>query len=120
MPESTDERNIFLGEFVWSPAYIAHDTPYRGHDAWTRGHQPQRLIKEVCVTAEGYLKERVYDCSVEDSIQIQLPSKILAEGMSLRWSGDDGAFCDSGGREIALDPAAREVGPQTSGLPSPA
>jgi hypothetical protein len=111
MPESRDQYNILQGEFFWSPAYIAHDTPYHSHDAWTRGDRSQRLVKKVCVTAEGYLKERVYDCSIEESIHIQLPSKIVAEGMSLQWSGNDGVFCDSGGKEIAFDPAANVIGP---------
>jgi hypothetical protein len=111
MPESTDEYKILQGEYFWSPAYAANDTPYRGHDAWTRGDAGRRLAKKVCVTAEEFLKERVYDCSIEESIHLLFPSKTLANGMSLEWSGCDGAFCDLSGKDIAFDPAAKEAGP---------
>jgi hypothetical protein len=111
MPESGEEWHVLQGEFYWSPAYIAHDTPYYNHNAWTKGDRGQRLIKKVCVTTEGYLKERGYDCSIEDAIHLKLPAKMIAEGMSLRWSGKDGVFCDAAGKEIAFDPTAKETGP---------
>jgi hypothetical protein len=63
------------------------------------------------VTAEGFLKERVYDCSLEESIYLLFPSKTLANGMSLEWSACDGIFCDLSGKDIAFDPAAKEAGP---------
>jgi len=53
MPESGEEFNILQGAFFWSPVYVSHDTPYRNHNAWTNGDCGQRLIKSVCVTAEG-------------------------------------------------------------------
>jgi hypothetical protein len=112
MPESTEEYKILHGEYFWSPAYAANDTPHRGHDAWTRGEGGRRqLPTRVCVTALGFLKERVYDCSVEESIYLLFPSKTLAKGMSVEWSGRDGVFCDLSGKDIAFDPAANEAGP---------
>ena len=46
------------------------------------------MAKKVCVTAEGFLKERVYDCSIRRvEYYILFPSKTLANGMSLEWSG---------------------------------
>jgi hypothetical protein len=99
------------GEFFWSPAYISHNTPYHNHNGWTKGDRGQRLIKRVCVTTEGYLRERGYDCSIEDAIHLKLPAKTIAEGMSLRWSGKDGVFCDAAGKVIAFDPTAKETGP---------
>lgn len=111
MPESGDEFNILQGEFFWSPAYHSHYTPYRNHNAWTKGDRGQRLIKSLCVTTEGYLKERGYDCSIEDAIHIKLPARTIAEGMSLQWSGRDGVFCDADSKEIAFDPTTKEIGP---------
>jgi hypothetical protein len=111
MPEGTEEYKILQGEYFWSPAYAANDTPYRGHDAWTRGDRGRHLPTKVCVTAEGFLKERVYDCSVEESIHLLFPTKTLANGMSAEWSGRDGVFCDLSGKDVAFDPAANEAGP---------
>jgi|ERR1700733_9114051 hypothetical protein len=111
MPESREETSVLLGEFFWSPAYIFHDTPYRSHNAWTKGDRSQRLIAKVCVTTEEYLKERVYDCSIKDALHIHLPSKTVANGMALHGSGEDGVFCDISDKVIAFDPTVNEVGP---------
>lgn len=111
MPENGEEWHVLQGEFFWSPAYTDLNTPYHNHSAWTKGDRGQRLVKKVCVTTEGYLKERGYDCSIESSIHLKLPAKTIANGMSLQWAGEDGVFCDSSGKEIAFDPTAKELGP---------
>lgn len=108
MPESTEEYNVLLGEFSWSPAYRAHDDPYHGHDGWTSGRE---LPAEVCVTAEGYLHERGYDCSISDSLRLFLPAKAVLEGMRLRWGGKEAQFCDAKGNVVTFDPAALDPGP---------
>jgi hypothetical protein len=108
MPESGEEYRVLLGEFFWSPAYRARDIPYYGHDGWTR---VKGLPTKVCVTAERYLHERGYDCSISDSIRLSLPSKAIVEGMGLRWSGKEAQFCGPEGDVIAFDPASSEPGP---------
>ena len=108
MPESTEEYKVFLGEFFRSPAYHAHDDAYHGHGGWTKG---QDLPAKVCVTAEGYLHERVYDCSISDSIRLLLPAKAIVEGMRLHWRGEVARFCGPEGDVVTFDPAALEPGP---------
>jgi hypothetical protein len=73
MPESTEDYKVFLGEFFWSPIYRSHDDSYHGHNGWTNGRR--QLPVKVCVTAESYLHERGYDCSIIDSLLLLLPSK---------------------------------------------
>ena len=108
MPESTEEYQVLLGEFFWSPVYRVHDDSYHGHDGWTRG---RGLPARVCVTAEGYLHERVYDCSIPDAIHLLLPAEAIVEGMGLHWSGKEAQYCGPDGDVIAFDPAALEPGP---------
>jgi hypothetical protein len=110
MPESRDLYRILLGEFYWSPAYSYHCTPYYGYEEWTQGND-NRIPKEVLVTAESYLWERGYDCSIDDTISIYMPCKWLADRMGLRWNGVEGCFFDTEGNLIAFDPSARASGP---------
>ena len=107
MPESTDDHRVFLGEFFWSPVYQAHDDSYYGRDGWTKDGLPAK----VCVTAEGYLRERVYDCSIPEAIRLLLPAKQLFEGVGLHWSGNESQFLDLDGTVAAFDPSAFEAGP---------
>lgn len=108
MPESTDDHEVFLGEFFWSPIYQAHDDSFYGRDGWTKG---DGLPAKICVTAEGYVRERVYDCSISDAIHLMLPAKQLVKGMGLHWSGRESQFLDPHGTVTAFDPSASEPGP---------
>lgn len=110
MPESRDVYRIFLGEFYWSPAYSYHCTPYYGYEEWTQGNN-NRIPKEVLVTAESYLWERGYDCSIDDTISIYTPCKWLVDRMGLRWNGVEGHFIDIQGNLIAFDPSVKVSGP---------
>ncbi len=111
MPESRDLYRVFLGEFFWSRAYKYHDSPYYGGEEWTRGTS-NRLPKPVLVTSESYIQEQGgYDCSIDESISIQLPTKTLVEKMKLQWNGKEGCFFDMGGKPVAFDPSVSTAGP---------
>jgi len=111
MPENSDLWKIFLGEFPWAPAFGFYDIPYYGHEAWTTGSRKE-LPASVHCCAEGYLGESTTrDCSVEDTLNIGLPSKFILDGMRLRWNGEEGHFFDDSGRVIAFDPSVKGEGP---------
>ena len=110
MPESHPQTNIFLGEFFWAPAFEYSNTPYHGHQGWTRTAQ-RSLPCEVLVTADEYLQERGYDCSIEDAISVCLPTKWIVDKMNLSWRGEDGSYFDSAGDLVAQDPSIKAVGP---------
>jgi hypothetical protein len=110
MPESTQEYNIFLGEYFWSAAYKSHDNPYHSHSGWTEGWSKKGIPAPICVTAEEYHQERGYDCSIDEALRIMLPAKELSSGMKLSWSGYEGLFHDSQGKVVAIDPAVAEAG----------
>ena len=110
MPESHQQTNIFLGEFFWAPAFEYSNTPYHGHQGWTKiARRP--LPCEVLVTTDQYLQERVYDCSIEDSTSMYLPAKWIVDNMDLSWHGEDGCYFDSTGHLVAQDPSIRAKGP---------
>jgi hypothetical protein len=113
MPESHEQTGIFLGEFCWSPSFNYHNIPYFNHDGWTQGHE--KIPREIHVSTDKYLKESsTYDCSINESYTIYLPSHLLINGMQLDWNGSEGNFFDSHGKLIAFDPSLKEPGSNAS------
>ena len=114
MPESQPQIEVFLGEFFRLPAFEHFDNPYNGRAGWTRGNDSQHPLPcDVLVTTDSYLHEAgLYDCSIEESISIELPVKWLVDKMGLSWRGSDGRFYDRVGNMVAQDPSIRTAGPQ--------
>jgi hypothetical protein len=110
MPESSSQTHVFMGEFHWAPAYRAVDNYYNGNPGWGRKGQ-RELPVAIAQTAALYLRERGYDCSVEESLSVRLPTKTLADALELRWSGHDGLFNDAAGSLAVYDPTANTAGP---------
>jgi hypothetical protein len=111
MPESHDLPGVFLGEFFWSPSYNHYFSDYSDYEEWTRGEN-DCVPKEVLVTVEEYswgLEN--YDCSLDESISIYLPTKWLVHNMDLRWNGTKGQFFDKDSNLIAFDPSVGTPGP---------
>jgi len=113
LPESRDLYEVFLSEFYRSVAYDYHCTPYYGYSEWTKNNHGNSVIPvDVLVTAERYLSESgTYDCSVEDTISILLPSKWLVENMGLRQNGIEGQLVDNLNELTTFDPSVFEEGP---------
>lgn len=109
MPESRELMDVFLGEFYWSPAYkysIGEDD-----ENWVKGRNGE-IPCEVLIPTIGYLQEEgVYDCSINESINLTLPSKMLVRKMGLMWNGQKCGFEDKNGKLIAFDPSTAEQGP---------
>ena len=111
MPESPFLIDVFLGEFFWSPAFAHHNIPYYHHDGWTFG-EIEKLPKPVLVTTDQYLEESgTYDCSIDETVNIHLPAKMIADNMNLSWNGVDGHFFGLNGNIIAFDPSINAPGP---------
>ena len=102
MPESHEQTSIFLGEFFWTSAF-------KYHQSWTRGDS-RSLPCKVLVTADEYLQERGYDCSIEDTISMYLPAKWIVDKMNLSWCGEEGCYSNRVGHLVAQDPSARTAG----------
>ena len=109
MPESRPQTDVFLGEFPWARAFEYFNIPYYGHQGWTTIGR-RSLPCEVLVTADEYLQERGYDCSIEDAITVYLPAKWIVDKMNLSWHGEDGSYFDSAGHLVAQDPSVRTKG----------
>ena len=95
MPESHESDDVFLGEFFWSPVAKDRDDPYYGRNGWRRDSD-RRLPCGVLPVNDGYSwSASSYDCSVTESIGINLPCRFLVESMNLNWRGQEGCWYDS-------------------------
>lgn len=107
MPESHKIHCVFHGEFFWSTAFQYHSC----HDSWTDG-QDNQIPKQVLVSTNQYMQEDSgYDCSVDETINIYMPAKLIVDKMNLQWNGVDGYFIDGRDNLIAFDPSIRTPGP---------
>jgi hypothetical protein len=110
MPSPPEVYQMFMGEHCWSPAANYFEQPYYGDDGWT---QPDHgCPAKIRVMSMGYSSAiSGFDCSVDDSFQLRLPSSDVMSGLGLRWSGHDADFMDADGRLAAFDPTAHSDGP---------
>jgi hypothetical protein len=106
MPESLDIYRMFLGEYPW-----ASSVPSEWIEEWTQGREPKIPKSILCSTSRYVWEGSGYDCSLEDTVSIQLPCKWLMEQMGLCWNGEEGYFRDNKGRLVVFDPSVYEKGP---------
>jgi hypothetical protein len=112
MPESHEMTRVFFGELFWAPAFHYHSTRHTGRPAWIGGDRRSRLPAPLLVATDGYMCEQsTFDCSLDDTVNIQLPAAELVEWMGLTWRGKDGYFVDAQGTEVAFDPSVFNAGP---------
>jgi len=109
MPESNYQTRIFHGEFYNSKAYYFHNIPYFYHSGWTK---PRKNVNySFYVTADQYLQETGYDCSIDSSVRIYLPSELIVKEMDLEWNGNESHYYNSNGELVVFDPSTKEYGP---------
>lgn len=104
MPENREMIDPHFGEFGWSDYYkqIARPTGWQFND---------KIPFKFKMTNECYLYESgTYDCSMDDTINISMPSGEVIQGMSLNYGKIDGQFIDKDGSVIAFDLAAKPNG----------
>lgn len=108
MPQPLEIHEIFLGEYVWSPAWYNFQKDYLGSENWLFLDK-DCPVKVQAVVAEYYSSE--FDRSTDDNCTLMLPSNDIVSDIGLRWSGYGSDFIDETGRIIAFDPTAHVEGP---------
>jgi hypothetical protein len=110
MPNPPDIHEMFLGEHAWSPASRCFQQPYFGDYGWIKpGHG---CPFEVRVPALEYVRESGgFDCSLDETTRLRLPTRDLLDGMGLQWNGHGAEYVDPQGRVVASDPTAFDEGP---------
>lgn len=110
MPRVPSSHEMFLGEYLWSPACKHFNNAYYENDGWVR---PEKGCPVSIRTAsfEYHQESSGFDCSVDSGFTLHLPDEELARMLNLNWSGQAANFCDSTGQLVATDPSAFERGP---------
>jgi hypothetical protein len=107
-PQSGALDTVFLGEYFWAESFKDQDHHYFSHDGWTKMNENV----EVLLANEEYTKEYAsFDCSIDESIFIELPSKFISDGMGLKCREKEGVWCEADGTVVAFDPSVANVGP---------
>jgi hypothetical protein len=109
MPDPPTHTALYLGEIGWPPAARYFERPYFGAPGWESSRD---CPVELLGTSEQYLGEKSgFDCSMDESISLQFPTRALLGEIGLAWNGDAADFSDVNGRLVAFDPTAVEPGP---------
>lgn len=112
MPDPPEIREMFLGEHGSAPASRHFQKPYFGEKGWTRPGHGCPVALRTC--AVNYLREASgFDCSVDESYTLNLPTSELVNGAGLRWNATGADFIDSAGHLAAFDPTAHAPGPSS-------
>lgn len=111
MPEPRDVTDLFLGEFYRSPAYnylIRNE-----QEIWVENYRKELPCKVMVPVIDYLHEEGVYDCSLEESIRITLPTREIAEKMELKWNGKDYKYYSNEGKVIFQDPSVDNEAPNS-------
>ena len=111
MPESHESHEVFLGEFFWAPAFSSRFHPYYGRKDWTTGGRANIPV-DVLVATDAYSWESGgFDCSLDDTVYIRLPSRFLARGLNTSRMSVEGQWIDASREVVAVDPSTANTGP---------
>jgi hypothetical protein len=112
LPDSHPTYRVFFGEFFWAPAFLYHNVPYDHHDGWIGGNADDAIPKPILLTSDQYVRDGGdFDCSIDESIKVHLPCKLIADEMALHWMGIEGHFYDAAANLLAFDPSVESTGP---------
>ena len=93
MPDPIQTYHMFLGENGWSPAsqYFKQEYIHDFKGEWTQpGNDcPIKVLPAVC---KYICEEGGFDCSIDASVRLYLPTSSLISGLGLRWTGNDADY----------------------------
>lgn len=109
MPESKGHYQMFSREHYWSEAYRFFQNPYYGgHEDWTQiepeyGKDKEKYQNKIALTTDEYYWEEEFDYSKESSFRILKPSKLIFDGLRMKYSKRDGEFIDANNKIICFE-----------------
>lgn len=107
-PEGPAGGNFFAGEFPLGAAAVTQHDRYHGREEWQKAADDGLQVHALW---DEYRYEGASDGSVDGTITFDLPSRLVLEGLKLRWGGVSSEFVDVDERVLALDPSVHERGP---------
>jgi hypothetical protein len=107
LPSAEHYYHVHLFEHYWSQHFA-----YPLDDDWIRElwHENDLPAPIVPTTGEYMCERGTYDCSVDSTVTISMPSRWLAAKLKIRPRGRNADFVDNDGETIVFDPSTRERG----------
>ncbi|MCB4763148.1 MAG: hypothetical protein LGB78_04510 [Sulfurovum sp.] len=103
MPKYSEYYEVYYREYYWSEAYNFFKQPnYGGSDEW---EEVNNYRHKVGLTNIYYFWECLFDYSKNDTLQMYMPSKILFNGLKLRYAKKDGYFIDEQNDVVCFNPS---------------
>jgi len=110
MPRVPSSHGMFLGEYLWSPAWKHFNNAYYENEGWVQpGHDCPVLVRTAAF--EYHQESSGFDCSVDSGFTLHLPDEELANVLNLKWSGQAADFRVPNGELAATDPSTSSSGP---------
>ena len=110
MPRVPSSHGMFLGEYLWSPAWNHFNNAYYENEGWVQpGHGCPVLVRTAAF--EYHQESSGFDCSVDSGFTLHLPDQELAGVLNLHWSGQAADFRNPTGQLAATDPSVFAIGP---------
>lgn len=109
MPDAKGHSQMFNREYYWSEAYSFFLNPYYcGHEDWSEiepeyGKSKEKYKNKIALTTDEYYWDEEFDYSKESSFSILKPSKLLFDGLEMKYSKKDGEFIDKHNKLICFE-----------------
>ncbi|HAT62701.1 MAG TPA: hypothetical protein DCS83_09215 [Prevotella sp.] len=109
--ENSDSYSIFYREFYWSDLYKSE---IKDHGYFNRPYSTnhRKTLFDVQPTYLPYIEESSSDQSIEDSINIIMPSEYLYNGLNMHFGEGEGVWKNKNGEIICVDNSIYDNGSQ--------
>ncbi len=102
---------FFLGEHGCSPASLQQAKEVEDDvKEWEHPHGSASAVARM-IAVTHLTETGGYDCSIDSSREVYLPSQSIIDGCHLYWTGIGADYADEYGAIAAFDPAVHENGP---------
>jgi hypothetical protein len=102
MPSESNTYQMFNREYYWSKAYDFFQSPYyERSEEWT--NLKHGYPNKVALTTDVYYWEEEHDYSKEGTLNILKPSKIIFDGLEMKYANKDGQYRDKDGNLICFE-----------------
>ena len=102
MPKNENYYELFNREFYWLNKKTYKNIKWEN----INNHRSyNKYPHKIGLLSTRYYWESEFDYSKEDSLSLIKPSKILFEGMKMRYAEKEGYFIDRNGETICFDPS---------------
>lgn len=107
LPSPSGRHRQHLHEHNWSSHFDSALEDEWLSEVWRKNDLPYPILE---TTADYLCESGTYDCSIDESVFIAIPSRWITEKMGVRMAGRNGDFCDGDDALIFFDPSTREEG----------